>query len=132
MKRLFACLLILCLFATAAIAEDVSSMTDDDLKALYKTVKEELMNRKLWDESTLPAGVYMAGKGLPEGTYECTLKDDGVAIAWRDYDSYLMHKNRVSYIILDEGDMFTLSLYGSVVWELEFNSTVRPFVGLSW
>lgn len=134
MKKLFAVALMLCLLIPAAVAEapDVKSMSDAELKALYVSVKEELMNRKLWDSATLPAGVYQAGKGLPEGTYECTLLDDGVAVSWGSYENYLKQEKRASYIILKKGEQFTMPLYGDIVWELEFQSSVKPYTGFVW
>lgn len=134
MKKLLSALLVLCLLIPAAIAEapvDVKSMSDAELKALYKDVKTELMDRKLWDSSTLPAGVYQAGKGLPEGSYECTLLNGGMVYIYKSYQSFLNDDN-IDWISMKEGQMFTMNLYGEVVYLLEFNSIVRPFVGFSW
>ena len=134
MKRLFAVLLALCLLIPAAIAEspvDVKSLSDDDLKALYKSVKGELMERKLWEESILPAGVYQAGKGLSEGSYECTLTTNGTVYIYKDYNHFL-NDDHLDWINMKSGQMFTLNLYGEVVYLIEFNSIVRPFTGFSW
>jgi hypothetical protein len=89
------------------------------------------MERKLWESATLPAGMYQAGKGLPEGTYECTAKSNGMIFIYKDYQSFLDDKDN-NWFTVKEGDMFTLALYGDVVYYVELNAIVRPFVGLSW
>lgn len=134
MKKLLAVALMICLLLPCAVAEapvDVKSLSDAELKALYKDVKAELMERKLWDESVLPAGMYQAGKGLPEGSYECTLLNNGMVYIYKDYNSFL-NDDHLDWISMKSGQKFTMSLYGDVVYLIEFNSTVRPFVGLSW
>jgi hypothetical protein len=134
MKKLLSVVLMLCLLIPAAIAEapvDVKSLTNDELKALYVDVKTELMERKLWDSAKLPDGVYMAGKGLPEGTYECTLTTSGIYKIFKDYDSFISD-NYLEWGKLYEGEMFTMSLYGDLVYFVSFNSIVKPFIGPSW
>lgn len=134
MKKLLAIALILGLLLPYAVAEapvDVKNLSDAELKSLYVSVKEELMERKLWEESTLPAGVYQAGKALPEGAYECTLKTDGYVWIYKDYEHFLDDKAN-TWISMEKGQKFTLSLYGDVVYLLKFDSIVRPFVGFDW
>lgn len=134
MKRIAAFVAAILLLFSYAISEstiDIKALTDAELKTLYISVKDELMERKLWESSTLPAGMYQAGKGLPEGTYECTAKSYGMIFIYKDYQSFLDDKNN-NWFIVNEGDMFTLALYGDVVYYVEVNSIVRPFVGLSW
>lgn len=134
MKKIFAIALILAMLMPVSIAEapvNVEVLSDAELKSLYVTVKNELIERKLWDESTLPAGMYEAGKGLPEGTYECVLKNNGRVSIYQNYDNFLSGKIR-EQLRLEAGQSFTLSLYGSVVYFLEFESIVRPFTGPSW
>ena len=134
MKKLIAVVLILCLLIPAAVAEapDVKSLSDDDVKALYKDVKAELMERKLWDESVLPAGVYVAGMGLPEGTYECTATSSGQVVIYPDYKTFAENGYMIDWMRIEPGEKFTLSLYGEVCYLIKFNSIVRPFVGLDW
>ncbi len=134
MKKILTITLILALLIPLAVAEapvDVKALSDTELKSIYVAVKEELMERKLWEESTLPAGVYQAGKALPEGAYECILKNDGRVIIYQDYEHFL--NDRINnFLDLEKGQEFTLSLYGDVVYYLTFNSTVRPFIGPMW
>ena len=132
MKKLLAVILLLCMLMPCAVAEDVTAMSDDALKALYIAVKEELMARKLWDEATLPAGVYVAGKGLPEGTYECTATSNGLVKIYKNYDDFAKDEVCIDWFSVDEGEKFTMTLYGDICYFVKFNSTVRPFTGLSW
>lgn len=135
MKKLLSVVLILCLLIPAAIAEapvDVKSLTDDELKALYKDVKAELMERKLWDSSIIPAGLYQAGKSIPEGLYECVSKKDSTYVyVYTSYEKFL--KNDWSKKMTpDEGESFTISLYGDVCYFIDEECTIRPFTGFSW
>jgi hypothetical protein len=134
MKKLLAVALVLCLLVTCAVAEapvDVKKLSDAELKSLYISVKEELMSRKLWEESTLPAGIYRVNKPLPEGAYECTMKDDGYIWIYRNYDEYA-NDGVCKLLYLKKGQMFTLSLYDDVVYILASDAIVRPFVGFDW
>lgn len=133
MKRIcFVVLALLLIFSSFALAEvDVNSMTDEELKQAYKDVMAELMDRKIWEESILPAGVYAVGKPLPEGSYYCTLKSKGTAYIFEDFD-HVITNDWNEYIPLEEGQTFTLALYGDIVYLLKFDSYVHPFVGLDW
>lgn len=132
MKKLTALFLALCLLLSFAIAEDVSSMTDAELKALYVAVKEELMARKLWDTAVLPAGVYVGGRDLPEGTYECVIKNIGFVTMYKNYETFMTSHTNIGYMRLDAGESFIMSLYGDIAYFIDEECTVRPFVGLSW
>lgn len=134
MKKLLSVLLVLALLLpVAAFAEvDVAGMSDADLKALYKTVKEELMTRKLWDASILPAGVYQAGLNLPEGTYECiSSEDNNVVKLYASYDAFLKDE-QFEYFLPKKGDAFVIVLRGDVCYYIKKPCTVRPFVGFDW
>lgn len=132
MKRLLAFVIALCLLMPLATAEDVPSMSDADLKALYKSVKQELMDRKLWDASILPAGVYQAGLNLPEGVYECISSEDKNAVyIYASYDDFLKD-DFFEYFYPNEGNAFVIVLKGEVCYYVKKPCTVRPFVGLDW
>lgn len=132
MKKLMVFVLSLCLLMPLASAEDVSSMSDADLKALYKSVKQELMDRKLWDTSILPAGVYQAGLNLPEGVYECiSSEDDNTVKIYANYDDFVKNKY-FEYFYPNEGNTFVIVLKGEVCYYIKKPCTVRPFVGLDW
>ena len=134
MKRLIAVILAVALLIPCAVAEapvNVHDLSDADLKALYAEVKQELMDRKLWDSAVLPAGFYQAGKNLPEGTYECVASKRDAVYVYANYDNFLKDY-KIDYFYPNEGESFVVSLYGDVCYFVKMECTVRPFVGLSW
>ena len=137
MKKLLAVALVLCLLVPCAVAEapvDVKSMSDADLKALYIAVAREVTERKIWEESILPAGIYRVEKPLPEGTYSCimkTTKDIGFVWIYRNNEDY-KNNNKPSLLSLKNGEEFTLSLFDDVVYVIDSPAIVRPFVGFDW
>ena len=132
MKRLLTFLLVLILLIPASLAENVSAMSDADLKALYKSIKEELMNRKLWEESTLPAGVYQAGLNLPEGTYHCKSSEkNNSVILFANYEDFLNNKY-FEYFYPNDGDEFVMTLKGTVCYYVKKPCIVMPFLGFNW
>ena len=90
------------------------------------------MERKLWDESVLPAGIYVAGKTLPEGAYECTATSEGNVCIYKNYDSLVADDYFIDFFHVNVGEKFTLTLYGEICYLVKFNSIVRPAIGLSW
>ncbi len=81
MKKLLSVLIILALAlallgstAFAAGADDLSKLSDDDLKQLYEAVRQEMIARgiPLAQEVTLRDGKYVVGEDILPGTY--TLK----------------------------------------------------------
>lgn len=133
MKKLLAVVLMLCLLVPWAAAEDVKSLNDEELKSLYIAIKEELMERKLWDTSFLPAGVYIGGLNLPVGSYELTLRDSGIIRAYRDYETFLEGgENYIYYTFHDSDTLFTLTLTEGVCWVIPMDAMARPFTGLVW
>lgn len=134
MKKLLAVALVLCLMIPYAVAEapvDVKSLSDAELKALYVSAKQELMERKLWDTSILPAGVYQAGKNLPEGSYECKVKGSTFITIHRDMEQFLKGSN-INYYHLQDGESFVMALYGDIVYDISKECIVKPFVGVDW
>lgn len=75
-------LVILSVFACSGLAEgiDISSLSDDDLLALNESVDAEIVDRGLRELSVLPAGVYVAGEDIEEGSYRLVGKDSQVTI----------------------------------------------------
>jgi len=136
MKKLLIFVLTLCLLMPLASAEDVSSMSDADLKALYKSVKQELMERKLWDTSILPAGIYIGGVNLPEGYYELTLNNSDIVAAWNSFDDYKEDAHdankTIFYQFIRKGSTVTMSLVDGMCWRIPQDAIVRPFVGFDW
>lgn len=134
MKKMIAVVLMLCLLIPAAVAEapDVKSLSDDELKALYKDVKAELMERKLWDSSVLPMGLYRAGIDLPEGVYECVPLKSGYFELFDSYETFIEKNSGLRTLYFKENEVFTMSLIGNVCYFVSENCTVRPYSGLVW
>ena len=130
MKKLILLALALMLCASALAEVDVKDLTDTELKLLYKDVMAELMERKIWQESILPAGIYSVGKPLPEGNYFCEMRSRCGIKTYRNQQAF--ERNEYSYTILSEGETYNLALYGDIVIELDSDAIVHPFVGLDW
>ena len=68
--RKFVCFaLILCLLPVMALADDLSSMSFDDLMALRQQITAEIMSRPEWKEVTVPSGAWKVGLDIPVGVY---------------------------------------------------------------
>ncbi|MBO4704991.1 MAG: hypothetical protein J5647_04560 [Spirochaetaceae bacterium] len=133
MKKLLLLIIAILICGYAFTETNVNDMSNDELKSLYKSVKQELINRKLWDKSTLPAGVYISGESLPEGSYECIVLYDYTGIlSYKTYDDFANNKSYVSIYQLNEGDVFLLTLKGNMCWDIRKPVIVRPFVGMDW
>ena len=92
----------------------------------------QLINRKLWDKSTLPAGVYISGESLSEGSYECEMLYDTTIESYKSYDDFANGKMWNSKYYLKKGDVFLLTLKGKMCWDIDKPVIVRPFVGMDW
>lgn len=133
MKKLLLLILAILVCGYAFAETNVNDMSNDELKSLYKSVKQELINRKLWDKSTLPAGVYISGETLPEGSYECVVLQNNTYIySYKTYDDYANDKSFIKSYYLSEGDTFLLNIKGNVCWDIHKPVIVRPFVGMDW
>lgn len=75
MKK-FLILLFVMLFTVAPVigqTEEVRSLSDEQLRSLYETVKAEMARRGLDSvEMTLQEGKYIIGKDIPAGSYTIT------------------------------------------------------------
>lgn len=137
MKKLIAVALLICLLLPCAIAEapvDVKSLSDDELKALYINIIEEMTERKAWDGILIPAGVYESGVDLPEGKYECIALADGDIEAYSNYENYIEHSivDQIFWGFVEEGNSFTMTIRGNVVYSLGCSVIARPFNSLSF
>lgn len=75
-------LAVLSVFVCVGLAEgiDISSLSDDDLLAMNESIDREIEARGLSELSVLPAGVYVAGEDIEEGSYRLVGKDSQVTI----------------------------------------------------
>jgi len=71
MKKLFCLILAGILIMSAAWAEeiDLSGLTFEELDALRDRCMLEMMKRDVWQEVTVPQGVYQVGVQIPAGTW---------------------------------------------------------------
>lgn len=117
MKKLLAVLLVLCLLPWV-YAEDVSALTDDELRALYTAVDAEMKRRELSPSEVFPGGLHIGGVSIAAGTVV-----SGMALNFgqiRMYDSYeRMVNDRDDYVQLRnilEGEYFTFFFGEGMCW----------------
>lgn len=75
MKKLISIILILCLFPVVSLADDLSSMSYEDLITLSRQITAEIMSRPEWKEVDVPSGEWVIGEDIPEGYYSITATD---------------------------------------------------------
>lgn len=75
-------IVFLSVFVCSGLAEgiDISSLSDDDLLVLKKSVDEEITSRGLNDLSVLPSGIYIVGEDIKSGHYHLIGMDDQTKI----------------------------------------------------
>ena len=84
MKVLAIVMVALMMFPFGAIAEssesiDYSSLGIEELMAMYKSVRDEILLRTgVSDDSTLGRGTYVVGKTILPGTYDFVCTESGV------------------------------------------------------
>lgn len=72
MKKILCVLLIVCFLPVVALSEDLSSMSYDELIELHRQLVKEIMSRPEWKEVEVPAGKWIIGEDIPEGSYSVT------------------------------------------------------------
>ena len=77
MKKLFALTLALCLFAAVpALADpDLSALSFEELRSLYRQTMREMVTRPEWKEAQVPPGVYVVAEDIPAGSYCITVAE---------------------------------------------------------
>ena len=121
MKKIICLCLIICLFSAISFAEDLSSMTYDDLIEMNRKITAEIIKRPEWKEVTVPAGVYVIGKDIPAGEYsiECVDRSSIIEV------NRIGKKSYVFYNLISQGEVIgkitleeehTISLSGTVIF----------------
>lgn len=72
MKKVICVVLLLCLFPVVSMAEDLASMSYEDLIALSQRITSEIMSRPEWKEVEVPSGIWTVGVDIPAGVYSIT------------------------------------------------------------
>ena len=130
MKRLVCIILILCVLPVCVFAE-YAGKTDDELKNDFALILEELRSRGIWASDTIPNGLYIVGKSLPEGAFEFTTTVKGTVEVFPTYEDYSGDHNRLKYEILKEGQTFILTLVDGMCIDLSCDCVIKP-LAYSW
>ena len=127
MKRIICLLLTMCIIPVCALCEK----TDDELKAEFYALREEMIARGIWDSDTLPAGVYIVGVSIPVGSFEIVPTKHGTIQMYQDNESFKNKKNRFVYDILSENEPYAITLTEGVCVNLECPCSIKPLT-FSW
>lgn len=126
MKKTVMFVLVLVLISSAAFATvDLSGLTFEELLVLQKQVQLAMMETDVWQEVTVPAGLYEIGVDIPAGHWTISNKGQSmVMVSWGDgldegasgvsfYDTYDM-----ATLINSNGMFGTLGAPEFVSWKL--------------
>ena len=72
MKKLLCIIMILCVIPVISLADDLTSMSYEDLIALSRQITAEIMSRPEWKEVEVPSGEWTVGVDIPAGVYSIT------------------------------------------------------------
>ena len=87
MKKLI-CVILILMLPVVVLAEDLASMSYDDLIKLHQNIVAEIMSRPEWKEVTVPAGNWEVGKDIPVGFYSIRATDDYSMVRLEDKDEH--------------------------------------------
>lgn len=118
MKRVFVALLVLCMLFVSASAEDLSSLSLDQLRALSQAINAEIIGRAEWTGADVPAGFWIVGQDIPAGVYSISVADkSGAYLTVSDasgryvtYGGVRKEKDTIGKIELKDG--FTVEIDG--------------------
>lgn len=102
MKKLLCVLLIVCFLPVIALSEDFSSMSYDELIELHRQLIKEIMSRPEWKEVEVPAGKWIIGEDIPEGSYSLTTVNDSSIVQVYGTNNYGIPE----LIYLQEGETY--------------------------
>lgn len=116
MKRFVSILFALLLLFPVSFAEDLSSMTFEELLSLRDKLTAEIMSRPEWKEVTVPAGTWHVGSDIPAGVYSVSnaSRQDARFVCTsssgkqKEY-MYLRSDRSIGRIELEDGDTVVLS-----------------------
>ena len=129
MKRFFALLIALVLLAGFAVAEDLSSLSFDELLSLQKAVVTEIMSRPEWKEVTVPSGSWVVGVDIPAGVYCISAGKTGAYITVENGEHLVAYQG----IRDDAHKIGRLELIDGYVVSVERGSLIfSPAIGLGF
>ena len=117
MKRFFAILLAFLFLVGSAFAEDLSSLSVDQLRELIHLANAEIISRQEWTGTDVPSGQWVVGEDIPAGNYSISVMDGkGAYLRIRDASGWLVTSGGVR----DEKDSIgKISLSSGFVVEIE-------------
>ena len=130
-KQMLSVLLtVLLLLPSVCFAVDLSGMSFDELIDLRSQLEKEILSRPEWKEVTVPAGRWIVGQDIPEGTY-CIKKDISItslkifADPEDDMWTYL-------YAVTDENTIGNIRLEKGWIVENSYSVIFTPAISLGF
>lgn len=136
MKKLSLVLVLALLLSTVCgFAEgiDFSSMSDEEISALYESTREELYNRQIVKSDELDPGYYIVGVDIAQGQYEVEGgNNQGLWFYLFDslslYEEFLELSKKISidvnYRTIPLGDSAKIDLVDGQVVKIQYNTMV--------
>ena len=88
MKKFLLLLLAGLLIVSSAFADDLSSMTIDELRQLQNEINAEIRSRPEWKEVEVPSGTWVVGKDIPAGEYSIKMGKEGFYVSVKRPNKY--------------------------------------------
>ena len=130
MKKLLCIIMILCMIPVISLADDLASMSYDDLIKLSRQVTAEIMNRPEWKEVTVPGGTWIVGEDIPVGTYSIMPTKTGGYVRITDAKGKLVISQGVRK---EETSIGKIELLDGYIVEIENGSVIfTPPKGLGF
>ena len=138
MKKIFSLLLVFVILSMpAALAEeiDLSKFSYQELQALYRKVRIEMIQRPEWKDVIVHQGIYVIGKDIPEGEYTISVSPDqvGNVVLWGyAKDDYETDGGLLYNGILEEGNnvIGRIELKNGNILELSCQVVFSPLKGV--
>ena len=129
MKKVVAFLIVLLLmFSSVAVAEDLKTMTVDELVALRSAINAELISRGFEKNVTVPAGSYTIGKDIPVGEY--TIRTNSVVVVLTTQDALGNYCD--VYSITPTAEIGKITLFDGYKLTISASVIFAPYVGLGF
>ena len=133
--RKFIVMLLACLMIVSfALADDLSSMTIDELRQLQNEINAEIRSRPEWKEVTIPSGTWIVGKDIPAGEYCIKIGKEGFYVSVKRPNKYGTTDLIVNQGITSENKiMGRVELYNDDIVNIEHGKAVfAPAISLGF
>lgn len=114
MKKLIIVMVVVCLLCSVAVAENLSSLSYEDLLVLRDELNAEIMSRPEWKQALVPVGTWYTGTDIPIGYYSITSTNDLSIVRLVDKNDHFifyktMEKDEVAgKVYFEEGSVLTV------------------------